>query len=666
MKKAMSKLLALVLMASMVLTGCSSGNETTDNSAQSTTGTQEQGEESAESEDAITNLYVPKLASRELETFNVLYTQRAEDGENLTNLVDGLLESDTNGELVPCLAEEWGTEDGGKNWTFKLREGVKWVDVNGNEKADVVSQDFATGLEWILNFYKNDSNNTTMPIEMISGAGEYYEYTKALPEEEAKALDASEGSKFREMVGIETPDDYTIIYHCITEKPYFDSLAAYAALYPMAQGMVDEIGSVDAVQAMNNENMWYNGCYTMTSYIQGNEKVFTKNPLYWDTECSRFDTVTFRMVESNDVAFHLYQTNEVDYVELTESQLVTIARDENNEYHDYLIPDLPSHYAYNILFNYDKKLEDGSPDTDWNYAIANENFRKSWWYGLDLSEYYKRYNAIDPMSSENNFYTMKGLVYTSDGTDYTELVRQELGLPELNGEKMVRLDEEKAQQCKEQAIEELTALGVTFPIGVDYYILGSNQTALDTANVLAQAIADGLGEDYAQLNIKTYVSSQRNEVTTPQLQSIIINGWGADYADPQNYLSQIVYGTETAAYSDSATNINDVVESEQTQDLLDSFREFTDMVATADAITDNLDDRYQAYAEAEAYMLDHVLVLPCYYKSSWCLSRIDVNSKMQPMFGNTGDKMKNWKTNINGYTSEEKGVSEQIAAFAAE
>ena len=666
MKKAMSKLLALVLMASMVLTGCSSGNETTDNSAQSTTGTQEQGEESAESEDAITNLYVPKLASRELETFNVLYTQRAEDGENLTNLVDGLLESDTNGELVPCLAEEWGTEDGGKNWTFKLREGVKWVDVNGNEKADVVSQDFATGLEWILNFYKNDSNNTTMPIEMISGAGEYYEYTKALPEEEAKALDASEGSKFREMVGIETPDDYTIIYHCITEKPYFDSLAAYAALYPMAQGMVDEIGSVDAVQAMNNENMWYNGCYTMTSYIQGNEKVFTKNPLYWDTECSRFDTVTFRMVESNDVAFHLYQTNEVDYVELTESQLVTIARDENNEYHDYLIPDLPSHYAYNILFNYDKKLEDGSPDTDWNYAIANENFRKSWWYGLDLSEYYKRYNAIDPMSSENNFYTMKGLVYTSDGTDYTELVRQELGLPELNGEKMVRLDEEKAQQCKEQAIEELTALGVTFPIGVDYYILGSNQTALDTANVLAQAIADGLGEDYVQLNIKTYVSSQRNEVTTPQLQSIIINGWGADYADPQNYLSQIVYGTETAAYSDSATNINDVVESEQTQDLLDSFREFTDMVATADAITDNLDDRYQAYAEAEAYMLDHVLVLPCYYKSSWCLSRIDVNSKMQPMFGNTGDKMKNWKTNINGYTSEEKGVSEQIAAFAAE
>ena len=77
-----------------------------------------------------------------------------------------------------------------------------------------------------------------MPIEMIKGAKEYYEYTKTLSEEEAKALTAGEGSKFREMVGLETPDDYTVIYHCITEKPYFDSLASYVCLYPMSQAMV--------------------------------------------------------------------------------------------------------------------------------------------------------------------------------------------------------------------------------------------------------------------------------------------------------------------------------------------------------------------------------------------------------------------------------------------
>ena len=43
---------------------------------------------------------------------------------------------------------------------------------------------------------------------------------------------------------------------------------------------------------------------------------------------------------------------------------------------------------------------------------------------------------------------MKGLCYTSDGTDYTELVRQELGLPENNGETPVRLIKKKQNSIR--------------------------------------------------------------------------------------------------------------------------------------------------------------------------------------------------------------------------
>ena len=663
--KTVSKLLALAMAASLVLSGCG-GSGNSGNSEETTGASGSEESTSASSENEIKDLVIPRLASRELETFNILYTQRAEDGENLTSLVDGLLESNPKGELVPCIAEEWGTEDGGLTWTFKLREGVKWVDVNGQEKADCVAQDFATGLEWVLNFYKNDSSNTAMPIEMIKGAKEYYEYTKTLSEEEAKALTAGEGSKFREMVGLETPDDYTVIYHCITEKPYFDSLASYVALYPMAQGMVDELGGADAVRSMNNETMWYNGCYTMTSYIQGNEKIFTKNPMYWDTEAKLFDTVTVKMVESNDVAFQLYQTGDVDYVQLGEAQVNTIAKDANNEFHDYLVPDVPSHFSYQMQFNYNKNKEDGTPDTNWNTAIANEAFRLSWYYGIDFTNYWKRVNAIDPMSCENNFYTMKGLVYTSDGTDYTDLVRAELGLGEENGQTPVRLDAEKAEQYKQQAIEELTAQGVTFPVEVDYYIQASSQTALDSANVVAQMFSDCLGDDYVKLNIKTYIQSVRNEVIIPHLHSITNNGWGADYADPQNYLGQMTYGEDNAYYSDQYSYINEVEETEATKALLDTYKEFTKMVDEANAITDDLDARYAAYAKAEAYMLQHAIVLPCYYQIGWCLSRVDNDTKMQPMFGSVGDKMKNWGSNADGYTSEEKGVAEQVAAMVQE
>ena len=665
MKKTVSKLLALAMAASLVLSGCG-GSGNSGNSEETTGASGSEESTSASSENEIKDLVIPRLASRELETFNILYTQRAEDGENLTSLVDGLLESNPKGELVPCIAEEWGTEDGGLTWTFKLREGVKWVDVNGQEKADCVAQDFATGLEWVLNFYKNDSSNTAMPIEMIKGAKEYYEYTKTLSEEEAKALTAGEGSKFREMVGLETPDDYTVVYHCVTEKPYFDSLASYVCLYPMSQAMVDELGGPDAVRSMNNENMWYNGCYTMTSYIQGNEKIFTKNPMYWDTEAKLFDTVTVKMVESNDVAFQLYQTGDVDYVQLGEAQVNTIAKDANNEFHDYLVPDVPSHFSYQMQFNYNKNKEDGTPDTNWNTAIANEAFRLSWYYGIDFTNYWKRVNAINPMSCENNFYTMKGLVYTSDGTDYTDLVRKEMGMTDENGTTPIRLDAEKAEQYKQQAIEELTAQGVTFPVEVDYYIQASSQTALDSANVVAQMFSDCLGDDYVKLNIKTYIQSVRNEVIIPHLHSITNNGWGADYADPQNYLGQMTYGEDNAYYSQEYNYINEVEETEATKALIDTYKEFTTLVNEANAITDDLDARYAAYAKAEAYMLQHAIVLPCYYQIGWCLSRVDNDTKMQPMFGSVGDKMKNWGSNADGYTSEEKGVAEQVAAMVQE
>ena len=676
MKKTASRLLALALTAALVLSGCGGGGTTTEEKpAENTGNTTEQGGEKKEeakkeeaaapaSGDEISDLVISKLITRELETFNILYSQRAEDGENLTNLVDGLLEVDTDGKLVPGIAEEWGTEDGGLTWTFKIRQGVKWVDVNGNEKAECTAKDFAAGLEWVMNFHKNNSSNTSMPLEMIKGAKEYYEYTKTLSEEEAFALNAEEGSKFREMVGLETPDDYTLVYHCITQKPYFDTLATYNSLYPISSAMIEELGGPAGVKSMNNENMWYNGAYTMTSYIHNNEKIFTKNPLYWDTECKRFDTVTIKMVESNDISFQLYQNGEIDYVDLSEAHINTIAKDPSNKYYNYMVPAVPSKYSYQFHFNYNKKKEDGTPDKNWNTAIANEAFRKSWYYGLNLSDYWKRTNAIDPMVCENNFYTMKGLVYTTDGTEYTELVKKELGLGETNGNTPARVDPAKAEEYKKQAIEELTALGVTFPVEVDYYISASNQVALDSANVMAQAFSDGLGDDYVKFNIKTYVSSNRNEVVQPHLHSFVTNGWGADYGDPQNYLGQEVYGNDNAYYSANYSYINELTEEiPENKALLDTYKEYTKMVEDADAITDDLDARYAAYAKAEAYLLDHVLVLPCNYSIGWCLSKIDNDTKMYAMYGAQNEKIKNWATNSAGYTSEEKGVAEQIKAF---
>ena len=649
MKKKLSRLLALALAAALTLSGCSSG--TTEEAESSAEAPSSAAQEEQESQgEAIEDLVIARLSTAEMQTFNILYSQTMEDFANLCNMVDSLMEIDNYSRIVPCIAESYTTNEDKSVWTFQIRDGVKWVDVNGNEKADCTSQDFATAMEWILNFHKNESSQTSDFLIMLEGANEYYEYTKTLSEEEAFALTAEEGSVFKEMVGVETPDANTLIYRCIGSRPYWDSLST--CLWPMSQAMVDELGGPAGVKAMNNENMWYNGCYTMTSYVQGNEKIFTKNPLYWDQDCELFNTVTVKMVESNDTMYQLYQSGEIDTVTLTESNLKTIYDDPKNPYHDYLVEN-PATGTYQIHFNYDKHLEDGTPDVNWNTAIANEAFRLSWYYGLDLTEYWKRTNSINPLSCENEFYSMTGLAYTSDGTDYTELVRQELGLPEIDGQTVARLDADKAEQYKQQAIEELTALGVTFPVEVDFFISGGNQTALDTANVLSQCFSDSLGDDYVQFNINTYVSSASQEVYTPKLQSFVFNGWTPGVNDPTNYLDTVLYDAVNAYYSDTYSNIVDVEETETTKDLIDTYKEFTAMAEEAKAINDDMDARYQACAEAEAYLISHALVLPAYHSSSWCLTKINPYSKIHAPFGGLNDKMKNWETNADGYTTEE-------------
>ncbi len=130
---------------------------------------QEQSEPEAKRE--LTEVVIRKIASSELETFNFLHSQRSEDAVVLLNLWDGLLTSNSRGEIIAAVADEWGTKDGGLTWKFHLRD---WCQVGGcqrQRKADCTAEDFATGLEWVLNFHKNESVNTSMPIEMIKARG---------------------------------------------------------------------------------------------------------------------------------------------------------------------------------------------------------------------------------------------------------------------------------------------------------------------------------------------------------------------------------------------------------------------------------------------------------------------------------------------------------------
>ena len=601
--------------------------------------------------------------NRELESWNMLYTQKAEDANVVTNLWDGLLSFDRYGKVVPAIASSWEHNEDATVWTFHLRDDVDWVDCNGEVKAHLTSKDFLVGFEWVMNAIKNEANNTSMPNDTIVGAYEYYELTK-------EAGDAAADMTYEDMlaagVGIEAPDDYTLVFTCPSACPYFDTVAAYNSFYPVAPALIEELG-VDGFRSCDNTTMWYNGPYVVEEYIQGNTKSYIPNPNYYDTaNVSRFERFTVTMISDGSISLQLYQNRELDEVDLGESNITTIQSDPSNEYNQQLCEKRAKKFSYCFIFNYDKKNTDGTPDENWNKAIANKAFRQCFSKGMVLNKFFARYNPINPLKCENDFFTMKGLCYTSDGTDYTNLVAKEMGLDgeTYDGKTMKRLRANNGDitELKKQAMEELSAIGVTFPVHCSYYILAGSTSALDSATVLKQCFTDSFGDDFIVLDINTFVSSTMKEVVAPKLQSFVHMGWGADFGDPINFLTQITVHDDNAYYSCNMTNIAGIVNngpaSYQTE-LVAAYEKFTDLVNEGRAIVDDTDARYAAFAKAEAYFLDENLIFPTVYDITWCLTHVNEYSKINAMYGPCNYKAVNWETSEEAYTTE------QYDAFAA-
>ena len=601
--------------------------------------------------------------NRELESWNMLYTQKAEDANVVTNLWDGLLSFDRYGKVVPAIASSWEHNEDATVWTFHLRDDVDWVDCNGEVKAHLTSKDFLVGFEWVMNAIKNEANNTSMPNDTIVGAYEYYELTK-------EAGDAAADMTYEDMlaagVGIEAPDDYTLVFTCPSACPYFDTVAAYNSFYPVAPALIEELG-VDGFRSCDNTTMWYNGPYVVEEYIQGNTKSYIPNPNYYDAaNVSRFERFTVTMISDGSISLQLYQNRELDEVDLGESNITTIQSDPSNEYNQQLCEKRAKKFSYCFIFNYDKKNVDGTPDENWNKAIANKAFRQCFSKGMVLNKFFARYNPINPLKCENDFFTMKGLCYTSDGTDYTNLVAREMGLDgeAYDGKTMKRLRANNGDitELKKQAMEELSAIGVTFPVHCSYYILAGSTSALDSATVLKQCFTDSFGDDFIVLDINTFVSSTMKEVVAPKLQSFVHMGWGADFGDPINFLTQIIVHDDNAYYSCNMTNIAGIVNngpaSYQTE-LVAAYEKFTDLVNEGRAIVDDTDARYAAFAKAEAYFLDENLIFPTVYDITWCLTHVNEYSKINAMYGPCNYKAVNWETSEEAYTTE------QYDAFAA-
>ena len=627
MKK--KRIAALSLTLAMALSACGGGGGNTQESAAPS---QESG-----GAEKVRTLVDWCDQAHEMENFMILNSEAANDGRVLGNCWEGLLTQDSNSVIQPLIATSYESTPDAKTWTFHLRDDVKWVNYDGEIVADLTAEDFLTGIEWTLNYWKNDAKHVQMLTATIAGAQEYFEYTRDELDQAAGYATKGTDQKFLDTVGVSAPDATTLVFELNASAPYFPSVIMGSCGYPLSQKQVDEMG-VEGVLAQNNKTMWYNGPYIIKEFIQGNSKVFEPNPHYWNPDIISFDEVRVVMVEDTNTDDTLFMNGEIDRCTLSESNLRMIYNDESNEWHDNLVQVRDSPFAYQIHLNYNKLNADGSADDNWNKAVNNEAFRQAFRYGVNLEAFWARFNFIDPSSQRLETFTANEVATFSDGTDYADRVVEILGVQDG------RYDADKGAAYVAQAKEELAAAGVTFPIECKYYIKAGDQTATDNAVVLEQCIEDCFGKDFVDVVIDTYVTSFSKEVSTLHLQSINTSGWGADYKDPENFLAQLVLNSENAYYASRMDFNNEALPEAKAQ-----WQEFSDMVAAACEISDDLDARYEAQAQAEAYLMDKALIVPlrCPY-TAWAMTKENCFTHPRNSY-----KYVNWDVQSEPYTSAE-------------
>ncbi len=576
---------------------------------------------SAEGEPAVYRT----LYASEVDTLNYLNSTAAVTTTLTFNLIDCLVEYDSYGNVEPALATEWEPNEDATVWTFHLREGVKWVDKDGNEVADVTANDWVSAIHYICDA-ANDCGTYSVLRDNIAGASAYYDYTAyqiALPtakdgEDEngnpAKLVTDEEGNEVvleeapeasLDDIGVKAVDDYTLEFTLTGSKAYFVSLLSHGAFMPVYGPFLEQCGESFGT---DNENLLYCGAYILSSFKPQQEHVLTKNPSYWEPECVYIDEVreTYN-AEASSISATMYLNGEVDSASISSDLLTAMMADPETA--DQIHSSRPStSYSYWYLFNFDANFDEEYEPENWTLAVNNENFRQSIVHAFQRVPALAANDPLNPMANISNTITPSNFALY-EGKDYTSYE----GLAAyVEGD---NFDADLAVEYRDKAIEELTAEGATFPVKV---LMSYNPATTNWANecqVVEQQIEGVLGTDYIDIIVEAGPSDGfLAAVRRAGNYAFMKCNWGADYADPETWTDPF---TPDSSYSFIYASTDP-----ETKAL---YEEYCALVDEAKAITTDTDARYAAFAKAETFLLDHAFVIPMHTNEiSYSMSKLNV------------------------------------------
>ena len=573
------------------------------------------------------------LYSSEVTTMNYLVSGTTYELVVGANTIDSLVENDTFGNILPCGAESWEVSEDGLTWTFHLRAGQYWYDADGNQKDPVTANDYVAAARYVCDSAM-DSNNSYLMDGWIVNAEELINYTAAqlaepveqgteAGEDQDIVVDANgilyEGSDWNEEtekydtwteipavtpedLGVEAVDDLTLVYHMVKPRPYFLTALQFGTYWPAPASLLAELGDA---YGLDNYSMWFNGAYILSEFKPQEKRIYTKNVNNWDAEHIYIERIEqICNTEAATLEPEMFLRGEVDGAGIG-SDIVADWLSDPEKSQMISTTRVTGDYSYFFGFNFEPKFDAEYEPENWVIAVNNENFRKAVFHGIDRDGYIAaKYPGDDPSIHKINTVTPKGFS-VNNGKDYVFYG----GLAKYTENDS--FDPELAVQFRDAAKAELEAAGCKFPIKVPVNYNTNSTTWANCTVVLEQQLEELLGADFIDIIVVPYSgSSFLNETRRNGNYALQELNWGADFMDPETWADPFDHKNSYNFFCNETLEqdgINQYTKTEETAALIDQYFE---LVAAAREETGDMDARYEAFAAAESFYIDHAIVVP--------------------------------------------------------
>lgn len=228
-------------------------------------------------------------------------TEGVPESHVIRDLLEGLVNQDSQGNTIPGVALSWETTDN-KLFTFHLRKDAKWS--NGDP---VTAEDF------VYSFKRVVDPATASPYAW------YLEMTNMV-----NAKEIIEGTADKETLGVKAIDPYTLQVTLTTAVPYFVKMMGHTTVKPVHKASIEKFGD----KWTKPENFVGNGAFTIANWVVNERIELVPNNNYWDNAHTVLTKVTFLPIENQVSEMNRFLSGEIDITnELPNEHYKRLAKD---------------------------------------------------------------------------------------------------------------------------------------------------------------------------------------------------------------------------------------------------------------------------------------------------------------------------------------------------